>query len=46
MRTEGGINGDATLATPAKGEQSLAGMAQDIITFAEYFINATIPEEK
>jgi creatinine amidohydrolase len=39
MLTENGINGDATLATAEKGEQSLQAMAQDIITFLEHFIS-------
>ena len=43
MTTAGGINGDATLATPEKGEQSLAAMAQDIITFVEHFVALPMP---
>lgn len=41
LHTPNGINGNATLATAAKGEQSLAAMARDIITFVEHF--ATLP---
>ena len=37
MLTSSGINGDATLATAAKGELILAAMAQDIIDFLEAF---------
>lgn len=45
MRTPNGINGDATLATVAKGEKALAAMAQDIITFVEHFIQTPLPDE-
>jgi creatinine amidohydrolase len=37
MRTANGVNGDATLATAAKGERVLAAMAQDIIEFIGLF---------
>src|SRR5215211_3207675 len=37
MLTSSGINGDATLATAAKGELMLAAMAQDIVDFLEAF---------
>lgn len=40
MRTAQGIHGNAALATPEKGEQSLQAMAQDIITFIEHFVAA------
>ncbi|MBN1965270.1 MAG: creatininase family protein [Anaerolineae bacterium] len=43
MRTPHGINGDATLATVAKGEKALAAMAQDIVTFVEHFIDLPLP---
>ncbi|MFC1959650.1 creatininase family protein [Chloroflexota bacterium] len=45
MRTPNGIHGDATLATAEKGEKALAAMAQDIITFVEYFVEAPLPGE-
>jgi creatinine amidohydrolase len=35
MITSSGINGDAILATAAKGELMLAAMAQDIVDFLE-----------
>lgn len=44
MRTPNGINGDATLATAEKGEQALAAMAQDIITFVENFVETPLPD--
>lgn len=37
MTTKSGINGDATLATPEKGERMLAAMAQDITGFLTEF---------
>jgi creatinine amidohydrolase/Fe(II)-dependent formamide hydrolase-like protein len=37
MITSSGINGDARLATAAKGELMLAAMAQDIVDFLEVF---------
>jgi creatinine amidohydrolase len=37
MLTKSGVNGDPTLATVEKGEQVLAAMAQDIISFLEEF---------
>jgi creatinine amidohydrolase len=37
MLTRSGVNGDPTLATAAKGEQVLAAMAQDVITFLHDF---------
>ncbi len=40
MTTKSGINGDATLATRAKGEKLLAAMAQDIIDFVVEFAKA------
>lgn len=43
MTTQSGINGDATLATAEKGEQSLAAMAQDIITFITHFAAVPLP---
>jgi creatinine amidohydrolase len=43
MTTQGGINGDATLATPEKGQQSLDAMAQDIITFVDHFVAYPLP---
>ncbi|MFC1959649.1 creatininase family protein [Chloroflexota bacterium] len=43
MRTPHGINGDATLATYEKGEQSLNSMAQDIIIFIEHFVTEPMP---
>ena len=45
MRTPNGIHGDATLATPEKGEKALAAMAQDIITFVQNFVTLPMPEE-
>ena len=45
MGTPNGINGDATLATVAKGEMALAAMAQDIITFVEHFVDIPLPGE-
>ena len=43
MRTRSGINGDATLAAPEKGEKALAAMARDIITFLEHFADLPLP---
>lgn len=43
MTTRSGINGDATLATAVKGEESLAAMAQDIITFVNHFAELPLP---
>ncbi len=37
MTTKSGVNGDPTLATPEKGARLLAAMAQDILTFLEFF---------
>ncbi len=43
LRGVSGVNGDPTLATRQKGEQSLTAMAQDILTFVEGFINTPLP---
>ncbi|MAU08271.1 MAG: hypothetical protein CL607_00500 [Anaerolineaceae bacterium] len=45
MRTKSGINGNATLATVEKGEKALAAKAQDIIYFAQNFVDYEIPED-
>lgn len=44
MRTEHGINGDATLATQEKGEIALAAMAADVVRFLENFAVYPFPE--
>jgi creatinine amidohydrolase len=42
MRTESGVNGDATLARPAKGETMLAAMTQEIVDFLNEFAAAVV----
>jgi creatinine amidohydrolase len=44
MTTPHGINGDATLATVAKGEAALAAMVADIETFVRAFATAPLPD--
>lgn len=46
MRTPNGINGDATLARPEKGEAALAAMASDIVLFLENFAQHPLPNEQ
>jgi creatinine amidohydrolase len=46
MRTQHGINGDATLATREKGEAALAAMAADVVTFIESFAKTPLPEDR
>lgn len=45
MRTQSGVNGDPTLATVEKGEQVLAAMAQDMVTYLKNFANLPLPDE-
>lgn len=44
MRTANGINGDATLATRAKGQAALDAMAADIVRFLHAFAEAPLPD--
>lgn len=46
MRTARGINGDATLATVAKGEAALEAMAADIVTFLRGFAATPLPADE
>lgn len=43
MRTANGINGDATLASRAKGEAALDAMAADVVTFLRAFAEVPLP---
>ncbi len=45
MRTPNGINGDATLATRAKGEAALDAMAADVVTFLRAFAETPLPAD-
>jgi creatinine amidohydrolase/Fe(II)-dependent formamide hydrolase-like protein len=42
MRTKSGINGDATLARPSKGETMLAAMTREIVDFLNEFAAAVM----
>ncbi len=45
MTTASGANGDATLATPEKGEQMLAAMTRDVVAFLGHFARWPEAEE-